>query len=87
MGKTRKEVVKALYLSTQENFHSFLKLQNPGSPPASAQKTQSSGRKRYQLHLWIGQRDYATLKAMAREEDEPMARIVRRLIRSLQTQG
>ncbi len=38
---------------------------------------------RYQVHFWIGSKEYNFLKAQARAQDEPMARIVRRLIRQL----
>jgi hypothetical protein len=44
-----------------------------------------------QLHLWISELDYQLLKALAQQEDEPVTRIVRRLIRqylnSLNEQG
>jgi hypothetical protein len=39
--------------------------------------------KRHQLHLWIGHQEYAFLRTLARVDDEPMARIIRRLIRQL----
>ena len=35
--------------------------------------------RRYQLHLWINEREYTLLKSLAESEDEPMSRIVRRL--------
>lgn len=38
---------------------------------------------RHQLHLWIGEKDYRFLQKLAGSEDEPMSRIVRRLIRQL----
>jgi hypothetical protein len=34
--------------------------------------------RRYQLHLWINEREYTFLKHLAESEDEPMSRIVRR---------
>jgi hypothetical protein len=43
----------------------------------------SSGGVRYQLHLWIGEKDYNFLRNVAEAEEEPMARIIRRLIRQL----
>lgn len=36
---------------------------------------------RYQLHLWLGRKEYLLLQEMSKKEDEPMSRILRRLIR------
>ena len=44
----------------------------------SIRKTRNQ-RRRYQLHLWINEREYALLKSLAESQDEPMSRIVRRL--------
>jgi hypothetical protein len=41
--------------------------------------------KRHQLHLWIGEKDYAFLQRLAGTEDEPVAIIVRRMIRQFRT--
>jgi hypothetical protein len=38
---------------------------------------------RHQLHLWIGHQEYSFLRTLARNDDESMATIVRRLIRQL----
>lgn len=42
-------------------------------------------RHRYQLHLWLGEKEYRLLQELSREEDEPMSRILRRMIRQLVT--
>lgn len=39
--------------------------------------------RRYQLHLWVSEREYALLKSLAESQDEPMSRIVRRLFGQL----
>jgi len=41
-------------------------------------------RRRYQLHLWISEKEYTMLKELAELHDEPMSRIVRRLFSQLQ---
>lgn len=38
---------------------------------------------RHQLHLWISDAEYTFLRKLARTEDEPIARLVRRLIRQM----
>jgi hypothetical protein len=38
---------------------------------------------RRQLHVWISVRDYTFLKTLAKEEEEPVTRIIRRLIREM----
>jgi hypothetical protein len=48
----------------------------------SIRKTQNQ-RRRYQLHLWINEREYTLLKSLAESQDEPMSRIVRRLFGQL----
>lgn len=40
-----------------------------------------SPRNRHQLHLWLGTKEYELLHKLSRETDEPMSRILRRLIR------
>jgi hypothetical protein len=40
--------------------------------------------RRYQLHLWISEKEYMFLRALAEQEDEPMAMTVRRMIRRWQ---
>ena|SRR5437899_8505674 len=40
-------------------------------------------RRRYQLHLWINEREYTLLKSLAESQEEPMSRIVRRLFSHL----
>lgn len=37
-------------------------------------------RRRYQLHLWISEREYTLLKSIAESQEEPMSRVVRRLL-------
>jgi hypothetical protein len=39
--------------------------------------------RRYQVHFWIAERDYRLLRSIAREEEETISRILRRLIRGL----
>ena len=39
--------------------------------------------RRYQLHLWISEKEYTMLKEAAELHDEPMSRIVRRLFSQL----
>ena len=41
--------------------------------------------RRHQLHFWVGHHEYAFLRKLARSDDEPMSRIVRRLIRQLRS--
>ena len=48
----------------------------------STRKTRSQ-RRRYQLHLWISEREYSLLKSLAESQDEPMSRIVRRMFGQL----
>lgn len=47
-------------------------------PPKPVQRP-----RRYQLHLWISEREYTLLKSLAESQDEPMSRIVRRLFGQL----
>lgn len=48
----------------------------------SIRKTRNQ-RRRYQLHLWINEREYTLLKNLAESQDEPMSRIVRRMFGQL----
>lgn len=41
--------------------------------------------RRFQVHFWINERDYIFLRTFAQQEDEPMARVMRRLIRNLRS--
>jgi hypothetical protein len=41
----------------------------------------------HQFHLWIGSDDYSFLEQLAKQEEEPIARIVRRLIRQFRRQS
>lgn len=41
---------------------------------------------RYQVHFWIGERDYRLLLSTAQEEGETISQILRRLIRDLRNQ-
>lgn len=41
----------------------------------------------HQFHLWIGSDDYSFLEKLAKQEEEPIARIVRRLIRQFRRQS
>jgi hypothetical protein len=55
-----------------------------GGPSARARAVMETvTSKRHQLHFWVGQKEYVFLKKLAAEESEPVARIVRRLIREL----
>jgi hypothetical protein len=36
-----------------------------------------------QLHVWLREEDYRTLKQLAEDDDESLARLVRRQLRSL----
>jgi hypothetical protein len=67
---------------------------NGSSSPAKAANTNGApefvegsrgrnGRSTRQLHLWITERDFRFLQQLAGEEEEPVAKIVRRLIRQL----
>ena len=47
--------------------------------------SQNYSTRRHQLHLWIGHQEYAFLRTLARNDDESMAKIVRRLIRQLRS--
>ena len=40
---------------------------------------------RRQLHFWLGEKDYSFLQSLAARQGEPMAGIVRRLIRQLRS--
>lgn len=51
-------------------------------PIADEQKRHHQFR-RYQLHLWISEKEYTMLKQAAELHDEPMSRIVRRLFSQL----
>lgn len=46
----------------------------------------SSSLKWHQFHLWVGFRDFAFLEKMAKEQEESVARIIRRLIRQYRQQ-
>jgi hypothetical protein len=50
---------------------------------ADTAKTQDT--RRHQLHLWIGKEEYAFLQRLAQTDDEPVATVVRRIIRNLRT--
>ncbi|HLJ91287.1 MAG TPA: hypothetical protein VKZ53_31100 [Candidatus Angelobacter sp.] len=58
-----------------------------GSQPVPEASTDSKtenaagARKRYQLHFWVGEKEYDILRRLADSQDEPMARVLRRLIR------
>lgn len=41
---------------------------------------------RYQLHFWISAREYRFLRILARANDEPIARIMRRMIQQRRLQ-
>lgn len=62
-------------------------LDSTNPTPGQEPEDQIKSHRRYQLHLWISQKEYSILKALSQEEDEPMTRIVRRLIRRLQLQS
>jgi len=49
--------------------------------PLSVDETKTLSKNRYQLHLWLGKKEYLLLQEMSKKEDEPMSRILRRLIR------
>lgn len=53
-------------------------------PIAHEQKRHRQYR-RYQLHLWISEKEYIMLKEAAELHDEPMSRIVRRLFTQLKS--
>jgi hypothetical protein len=78
--------MKALYLRAHGGARRSY-LGNSSSTSVPEPEGQNKSHRRYQLHLWISQKEYSTLKALAQEEDEPMTRIVRRLIRKLQLQS
>ena len=40
----------------------------------------------HQFHLWIGSKDFAFLEQVAEEQEESVARIIRRLIRQYRLQ-
>ena len=37
----------------------------------------------YQLHIWVREEEYRTLKQLAADDDESLGRLVRRQLRSL----
>jgi hypothetical protein len=39
--------------------------------------------RQYQLHVWVREEDYRTLKQLAADDDESLGRLVRRQLRSL----
>jgi hypothetical protein len=41
------------------------------------------GGRLYQLHVWVREEDYRTLKQLAADDDESLGRLVRRQLRSL----
>jgi hypothetical protein len=41
------------------------------------------GSRLYQLHVWVREEDYRTLKQLAADDDESLGRLVRRQLRSL----
>jgi hypothetical protein len=41
------------------------------------------GMRWHQFHLWVGSRDFKFLEQLAREQEESIAHIIRRLIRQL----
>jgi hypothetical protein len=41
------------------------------------------GSRLYQLHIWVREEDYRTLKQLAADDDESLGRLVRRQLRSL----
>jgi hypothetical protein len=49
--------------------------------PLSIDEIKKTNKNRYQLHLWLGKKEYLLLQEISKEEDEPMSRILRRLIR------
>jgi len=55
----------------------------PAALSQSLNQNSSSKIKRRQLHCWISDEDYVFLRRIARNEDDSIARIVRRLIRRL----
>src|SRR6185312_12965042 len=46
-----------------------------------------NGARRHQVHFWLTLNDYQFLQSLARQEEEPMSRIIRRLIRTLRQQA
>lgn len=54
-----------------------------GTPELMRGSRSRNGRSTRQLHLWITERDFRFLQQLAGQEEEPVANIVRRLIRQL----
>ena len=54
-----------------------------GAAPALDASKQKRNHRRYQLHLWISEKEYTMLRELAELHDEPMSRIVRRLFTQL----
>lgn len=50
----------------------------PESTPNLTMPKAKNRPRRYQLHLWINEREYRLLKSLAESQEEPMSRIVRR---------
>lgn len=62
-------------------------LLTPHGDPSDTAQAKPTKLNRHQLHLWIGEKDYRFLQKLAGREDEPMSRIVRRLIRQLRIES
>lgn len=53
--------------------------------PAHLPAQKQNGTRRHQVHFWLAASDYQFLQTLAKEEEEPMSRIIRRLIRHLRS--
>ncbi|HLJ91186.1 MAG TPA: hypothetical protein VKZ53_30585 [Candidatus Angelobacter sp.] len=71
-----------IFVPTNKKASTFNSSSNGNYPhsalPSSEQHRRSTRR---QLHLWIPEKDFLFLHCLAGEEEEPVAKIVRRLIR------
>lgn len=57
------------------------------SDPADLAGPKMKVARRHQVHFWLALNDYQFLQSLARQEEEPMSRIIRRLIRTLRQQA
>lgn len=58
---------------------------SPSLSSVSSTSAPANACRRFQVHFWISERDYIFLRTFAQQEDEPMARVMRRLIRNLRS--
>jgi hypothetical protein len=75
----RKKIKRSMRICISSFAEKTRFMSNPPEITSSLNMQKRKGyARRYQLHLWINEREYKLLKHLAEAQEEPMSRIVRR---------